>query len=122
MLIPNIFYTFYLIISLIIHKSNLKKVEDIFANMILEKSLDEKDQLNDYIYVEPNTVKFYEECTFYEKLRELYEKRDPAVPQTFMLYGSLFKNEYNIIYSSIKKHLIGVIGFLIIGIYYINQS
>lgn len=115
MLIPNVFFTIYLCISLIIHWKNIRRQPDIFKSMIYESKLDEKAQLNDYIIVDSKTLKYYDGFSFYEKLSKLHYYKESQNPQSFMLYGDLFANEYNILISSFYKQIIGILGFIGFG-------
>lgn len=122
MIIPNLFFTLYLLFSLIIHKCNNSKVSSITENMLYESKLDDKGLLNDYIVVDHHNIKQYAEFSYYEKLLRLFEmRRNNEHPQSFMLYGDLFLREYGIIYRAVAKQLIGIVGFLGIGfVFYFN--
>jgi len=115
MFIPNIIFTLYLSFSLVIHRKNKMIVSELFKNMIYESKLDEKSQLNDYIIVDSRTLKFYSGFTFYEKLYNLYNPDINSHPRSFMLYGDLFANEYNILVNAFYKQIIGIFGFAGVG-------
>jgi hypothetical protein len=118
MFLPNVIFTIYLFISLIIHKCNKSKLNDIFQNMIYESKLDENGQLNDYIIIDSATIKYYHLFSYYDKLLKLYETREKSKPQCFMIYGDLFVREYNVLVSSFIRQLLSVLGFCIIGYMY----
>jgi hypothetical protein len=118
MLVPNIFFTTYLLYAYYIHKLNTNLVNDIFANMLMDDSLDMKGQLNDYIIVQPGLLRFFYGTSFIEKLDKLYSSRDKLLPQVFMIYGHLFKREYDIIGKALFRQIISVVGFIILTIYY----
>jgi len=119
MIIPNILFTVYLVISYFIHSKNKTKVKDIFSNMIYDIKLDEKGQLNDYLTIEnQNAVKYYDGCSYYDKLSKLSETRDFKTPETFMLYGDIFIREYEIISRSLYKQILNNITFMGVGYYF----
>ena len=118
MLIPNIFFTFYLGYAYFINKKNFILVKNIYSNMIFDDSLDMKSQLNDYIVIEPGAIKLYYGCTFYEQIEKLYKSRDNTVPQVFMIYGHLIKREYEIITKALFRQVVSVVGFIILTLYY----
>ena len=115
MLIPNVIFTVYLSISLIIHRTNKHLQPDIFKNMINEPKLDEKAQLNDYVTVDSQSLKYYDGFSFYDKLSKLCGSKNILTPQSFMLYGDLFANEYEILVRSFYRQISGIFCFALIG-------
>jgi hypothetical protein len=114
MIIPNIIFTIYLSFALLIERLNKKRVKDFFANMLFDPKLDERNQLNDYIIVDSNSLKFYEGCSFYSCL---VEKIVLDRPISLMTYGNLFKREFDILWKSWTKQVIGIISFLVLAFY-----
>ena len=115
MLIPNVIFTVYLSISLFIHRMNKHLQPNIFKNIINEPKLDEKAQLNDYVTVDSQSLKYYDGFSFFDKLSKLYFAKNILTPQSFMLYGDLFANEYEILVSSFYKQITGIFCFALIG-------
>jgi hypothetical protein len=117
MIIPNILFTLYLALSLIIHKLNKSKLgpKEIFSKMIYENKLDEKGQLNDYLILDNSSMKYYEGCPYFEKIKNLAKSKDMTRPQCFMLYGDLFIREYEILTRAFYKQVLGISGFICLG-------
>ncbi len=86
--------------------------------MIHESKLDEKGQLNDYLIVDLSSLKYYEGCSYFQKLVRLSEEKDMTRPQSFMLYGDLFEREYEIISRAFYKQILGICGLMAFGFYF----
>jgi hypothetical protein len=86
--------------------------------MIFDESLDLKGQLNDYLVVEPGSLKLYYGTVFIGQLERIYNSREKLIPQVFMIYGHLFKREYEIISKALFRQIVSVLGFIVLTIYY----
>lgn len=119
MLIPNVLFTFYLALAVIINLINKRRInskaENIFENMIFENKLDDKYQLNDYIKVNKLSLKYYKGFPYYEKLKEIYKRKGKSDNIFLMFYGNLFVREHEIINKSFLNQFIGFGIYLIIG-------
>ena len=125
MLFPNCLFTLYLGFAAIIHYYNNKKINNtfsnsdsssnIFENMVFENKLDDKSLLNDYIKINKNALKYYKGFSYYDKIKEVYNKKNKNESIYIMLYGNLFVREYNIINKSFFLQMIGFGLYLVIG-------
>lgn len=117
MIVPNLLFTIYLAYSLAVHKYNQSKLgsKEIFSQMIYENKLDEKGQLNDYLIIDNSSMKYYEGCPYFEKIKNLAKSKDMTRPQCFMLYGELFIREYQILTRAFYKQVFGISGFICLG-------
>lgn len=119
MLIPIVLFTLYLGIAVVICLYNKAKMDlkstNIFENMIFESKLDDKCQLNDYIKINRMSLKYYRGFPYYEKIKEIYQRKAKNESIYIMLYGNLLIREYNIIYKSFINQIIGFSIYLVIG-------
>lgn len=125
MMIPNILYTFYLMIGIFVDFYNKAKLKNlnIYENMIFEAKLDDKCQLNDYIKVNKISLRYYKEFKYYDRLKEIFKKKSYSKNDFsihVMLYGNLFIREHKILNRSFLIQLINFSLYLVIGyfIYY----
>jgi len=127
MLIPNVLFTFYLSLGVIINLINTRKIKskakNIFENMIFENKMDDKYQLNDYIKVNRLTLKYYKGFSYYEKMKEVYKRKGKNGDNIYvMLYGNLFVREHEVINKSFINQFIGFGIYLIVGyLIYFNK-
>jgi len=127
MLIPNVLFTFYLGLAVIVNFINERRIkskaENIFENMIFENKLDDKDQLNDYIKLNKLKLKHYKGFPYYEKLKEVYKRKGKNDNIYVMLYGNLFVREHEIINKGFLNQFIGFGVYLLIGYFiYYNKN
>jgi hypothetical protein len=102
----TVFFIILLYANFFVKKNNLKIRKNTFINMIYDEKINKSQILNDYITVTPGNVEEFSSCTYYNVLLYLYRSRDFTLPQQFMLYGHLFRNEKNVVEYHIFRHLI----------------
>jgi hypothetical protein len=102
----TVFFIILLYANFFVKKNNLKIRKNMYKNMIFDEKINKSKYLNDYITVNPGNVEEYSSCTYYNVLLYLYRSRDYSIPQQFMLYGNILRNEKNVVRYHIFRHLI----------------